>query len=88
MDTDTLVRSVLHLALAGLCEIAGGYLDWLWPREGRVVWLGMVGGLVLFLYGVLPTLQPEGTSLGRIYAAYGGVFITLSLAWGWWVGGG
>jgi small multidrug resistance family-3 protein len=86
MDTGIL-RSVLLFALAGLCEIGGGYLVWLWLREGKVVWLGMAGGLVLFLYGVLPTLQPESPSFGRVYAAYGGVFVALSLLWGWWIDG-
>lgn len=83
----TVTRSILLFILAGLCEIAGGYLVWLWLREGRVVWLGVVGGLVLFLYGVLPTLQPQSASFGRVYAAYGGVFVALSLVWGWWIDG-
>ena len=38
--------------------------------------------------GVLPTLQPAAASFGRIYAAYDGVFVVLSLAWGWWIDGG
>ena len=75
MDGQTIARSLLLFALAGLCEIGGGYLVWLWLREGRAFWLGALGGLVLFLYGVLPTLQPEGASFGRVYAAYGGVFV-------------
>jgi small multidrug resistance family-3 protein len=81
------LRSLLLFALAGLCEIGGGYLVWLWLREGRTVWFGAVGGLILFLYGVLPTLQPAEASFGRVYAAYGGVFVVLSLAWGWWIDG-
>ena len=83
----TIARSVLLFALAGLCAIGGGYLVWLWLREGRAVWLGALGGLVLFLYGVLPTLQPPEAPFGRVYAAYGGVFVALSLGWGWWVDG-
>lgn len=60
VDMDSIIlRSVVLFALAGLCEIGGGYLVWLWLREGRAVWLGAVGGLILFKYGVLPTLQPE-----------------------------
>ncbi len=86
IDTPTL-RSLALFALAGVCEIGGGYLVWLWLREGRAVWLGALGGLILFLYGVLPTLQPETVSFGRVYAAYGGIFVALSLAWGWWVDG-
>ena len=80
-----LVRSLALFILAGLCEIGGGYLVWLWLRERRGVLLGALGGLVLFLYGVLPTLQPA--HFGRVYAAYGGVFVVLSLLWGWWVDG-
>jgi small multidrug resistance family-3 protein len=83
----TMIRSLALFALAGLCEIGGGYLVWLWLREGRSVWLGAVGGLVLFLYGVLPTLQPADAPFGRVYAAYGGVFVVLSLLWGWRIDG-
>ena len=74
-------RSVFYFALAGLCEIGGGYLVWLWLREGKSVWFGSLGGAVLFLYGVIPTLQPA--HFGRVYAAYGGIFIVLSILWGW-----
>ena len=83
----TLIRSILLFAAAGLCEIGGGYLVWLWLREERTVWLGVLGGLILFVYGVLPTLQPEEHSFGRVYAAYGGVFVVLALLWGWWIDG-
>lgn len=75
------MRSVGYFVLAGLCEIGGGYLVWLWLRSGRSVWLGVLGGLLLFLYGVIPTLQPA--AFGRVYAAYGGVFVVLSILWGW-----
>lgn len=74
-------QSVALFVLAGLCEIGGGYLVWLWLRSGRGFLLGALGGLVLFLYGVVPTFQPA--PFGRVYAAYGGVFVVLSLAWGW-----
>jgi small multidrug resistance family-3 protein len=78
-----MATSVLYFILAGLCEIGGGYLVWLWLREGKTVWLGVIGALVLVLYGVVPTLQ--AANFGRVYAAYGGVFIALSLLWGWQV---
>lgn len=74
-------RSVLYFLLAGLCEIAGGYLVWLWLREGKSIWFAAVGAVVLVLYGVIPTLQPA--NFGRVYAAYGGVFVVLSILWGW-----
>ena len=76
-------KSVGLFVVAGLCEIGGGYLVWLWLRDGRGVVLGALGGLVLFLYGIVPTLQPA--PFGRVYAAYGGVFVVLSLLWGWLV---
>jgi small multidrug resistance family-3 protein len=79
------IRSIALFVLAGLCEIGGGYLVWLWLRDNRSVALGVVGGFLLFLYGVLPTLQPA--HFGRVYAAYGGVFVVLSLLWGWWIDG-
>jgi len=80
-----LLRSLTLFVLAGLFEIGGGYLVWLWLRDHGSVWLGVLGGLALFVYGVLPTLQPS--HFGRVYAAYGGVFVALSLLWGWWIDG-
>lgn len=53
---------------------------WQWLREERPWPLGFVGALVIVGYGVIPTLQDEA-HFGRVYAAYGGVFIVLSLAW-------
>ena len=81
-----IVQSLLLFVIAGLAEIGGGYLVWLWLRGGRGLLLGVLGGLVLFVYGILPTLQPQG-SFGRIYAAYGGIFVVMSTLWGWGVDG-
>lgn len=78
-------RSIALFVAAGLLEIGGGYLVWLWLREGRAFVIGAIGGLLLFMYGVLPTFQPA--HFGRVYAAYGGVFVVLSLMWGWWLDG-
>lgn len=83
MASRPFVVSILLFLAAGVLEIGGGYLMWLWLREGRGWLIGAVGGLVLFLYGVVPTLQPA--NFGRVYAAYGGVFVVLSILWGWWV---
>lgn len=76
-------HSLALFALAGLCEIGGGYLIWQWWRNGANWSVGAVGALVLFLYGIVPTYQP--THFGRVYAAYGGVFVALSIIWGWGV---
>lgn len=85
MSAGAVFRSAGLFVLAGLLEIGGGYLVWLWLREGRALVLGAAGGLVLFLYGVVPTFQPA--HFGRVYAAYGGVFVVLSVLWGWWIDG-
>jgi small multidrug resistance family-3 protein len=71
--------------LAGLCEIGGGYLMWQSFREGRHWSYGALGAAILILYGIIPTLQPA--HFGRVYAAYGGMFIVLSLLWGWGIDG-
>jgi small multidrug resistance family-3 protein len=76
-----IVTSLFYFVLAGLCEIGGGYLVWLWLREGKSAWFALIGAVVLILYGFVPTLQPA--HFGRVYAAYGGIFIVLSILWGW-----
>jgi small multidrug resistance family-3 protein len=75
-----ILLSLFFFFLAGLFEIGGGYLVWLWLREDMSWILGAIGGFVLFLYGVVPTFQP--TYFHRIYATYGGVFIVMALLWG------
>jgi len=76
-----IVTSLFYFVLAGLCEIGGGYLVWLWLREGKSAWFALIGAVVLILYGFVPPLQPA--HFGRVYAAYGGIFIVLSILWGW-----
>ena len=66
--------------LAGLFEIGGGYLVWLWLRKKKTYLLGIVGGIIMLLYGIVPTFQPA--EFGRVYAAYGGIFIISSILWG------
>lgn len=76
-------KSVLFFTLAGLCELGGAYLIWLWLKGGRSAWLGVLGAVVLVTYGYLHTQQPA--NYGRIQAAYSGYFIALALLWGWLV---
>jgi small multidrug resistance family-3 protein len=78
-----MLKSLLFFVLSGLCEIGGGYLVWLCIRDGKSVWWALAGAVLLTCYGFVATLQP--VSFGRAYAAYGGVFIVLSLLWGWQV---
>ena len=77
------MRSTALFILAGLFEIGGGYLVWLWIREQRSAWLGLIGFALLALYGVVPVFQPPEHPFGRVYAVYGAVFIILSVLWGW-----
>lgn len=76
-----IAKSLFYFILAGLFEIGGGYLIWLWLRESKEIWYGITGAFILILYGIIPTFQPA--SFGRVYAAYGGIFIVLSILWGW-----
>lgn len=77
-----MLKVVVIFLLAGLAEIGGGYLIWQWLREGKSAMFGLVGGIALILYGVVVTFQTFPT-FGRVYAAYGGVFVFLSVLWGW-----
>jgi small multidrug resistance family-3 protein len=76
-----ILQSLFLFIFAGLCEIGGGYLIWLWIREGRGIEYAVLGAIILVLYGIIPTLQTS--NFGRVYAAYGGIFIVLALLWGW-----
>ena len=80
-----IIHSLIFFVVAGLCEIGGGYLVWLWMREGKSPGYALSGAIILVIYGIIPTFQPA--DFGRVYAAYGGVFIVLSLLWGWKVNG-
>ncbi|MDT0382462.1 YnfA family protein [Streptomyces sp. DSM 42041] len=77
----TVTRSVALFLLAALLEIGGAWLIWQGVREHRgPAWIG-AGVVALGLYGFVATLQPDA-HFGRILAAYGGVFVAGSLAWG------
>ncbi|WP_431802038.1 YnfA family protein [Halobacillus andaensis] len=76
------MSAFLLFLLAGLAEIGGGYLIWLWLREGKPFYFGISGAILLASYGVIATFQ-SFPAFGRVYAAYGGIFIILSVLWGW-----
>ncbi|HEY2205213.1 MAG TPA: YnfA family protein [Pseudonocardia sp.] len=79
--TGTVLRSVGLFVLAAIAEIGGAWLIWQGVREQRgLAWMG-AGVVALGLYGFVATLQPDA-HFGRILAAYGGVFVAGSLAWG------
>jgi len=78
-----MIKSIFYFVLAGIFEIGGGYLVWIWLREGKSMIYAVTGAVALILYGVIPTLQPSNANFGRVYATYGGIFIILSILWGW-----
>ncbi len=77
--------TILHIALlfvlAAVAEIGGAWLIWQAVREGRPWWWAGLGIMALGAYGFVATLQPDA-HFGRILAAYGGIFVAGSLAWG------
>lgn len=76
MDT---LKSIAIFLLAGLCEIGGGYLIWMWLRKDYGIGYAIVGAIALVGYGVVATWQTE--NFARVYATYGGIFIVMSLVW-------
>lgn len=75
-----ILASIILFFVAAFAEIGGGYLVWKWLRERKGVAFGLFGGVILFIYGIIPTLQPA--NFGRVYAAYGGIFIVSAIIWG------
>lgn len=71
----SVVHSVALFIAAGFAEIGGGYLMWLWWRDGRAWPVGFLGA-------DLGLIRHHPDHFGRVYAAYGGVFVVLSVAWG------
>ena len=77
----TIPKTILLFVLAAVAEIGGAWLVWQSVREGRDWWWAGLGVVALGIYGFAATLQPDA-HFGRILAAYGGVFVAGSLAWG------
>lgn len=79
------LKTVGLFILTALAEIIGCYLPYLWLREGRTVWLLVPAALSLVAFVWLLTLHP--TAVGRVYAAYGGVYVVMAIFWLWTVDG-
>ncbi|WP_104181081.1 YnfA family protein [Arthrobacter sp. B0490] len=77
----TILRIALLFVLAALAEIGGAWLIWQAVREGKPWWWAGLGVVALGAYGFVATLQADA-NFGRILAAYGGIFVAGSLAWG------
>ncbi|CAE6909354.1 MAG: YnfA family protein [Pseudomonadaceae bacterium] len=79
------LKTIGLFVLTALAEIIGCYLPYLWLKQGKSIWLLLPALLSLSLFAWLLTLHP--TAAGRVYAAYGGVYIATALIWLWLVDG-
>ncbi|MFT4047123.1 MAG: YnfA family protein [Solimonas sp.] len=79
------LHAVALFIVTALAEIAGCYLPYLVLREQRTPWLLLPAAASLALFAWLLTLHP--TAAGRVYAAYGGIYIAVALLWLWRVNG-
>ncbi|MFO1347600.1 MAG: YnfA family protein [Pseudomonadales bacterium] len=79
------LKTIGLFLITAVVEIAGCYLPYLWLRENKSVWLLLPAALSLALFAWLLSLHP--TAAGRVYAAYGGVYIFVAVFWLWAVDG-
>jgi small multidrug resistance family-3 protein len=79
------VHSICCSCSRASAEAGGGYLMWLWWRDGCAWPVHILDAVVLVPYGITPTYQPA--HFGRVDTAYGGVFVVPSVLWGWRVEG-
>lgn len=79
------LKTVSLFFVTALAEIVGCYLPYLWLRENKPIWLLVPGALSLVLFVWLLSLHP--TAAGRVYAAYGGVYIVMAILWLWVING-
>ncbi len=74
-----LLKTTLLFFITALAEIIGCFLPWLWLKKGASMWLLLPAALSLGLFVWLLTLHP--TASGRVYAAYGGVYVLTAMLW-------
>jgi len=79
------IKTILLFLVTAVAEIVGCYLPYLWLTQGKSAWLLIPAGLSLALFAWLLSLHP--TAAGRVYAAYGGVYIFVAILWLWAVDG-
>lgn len=80
-----MIKTFLLYVLTAVAEILGCYLPWLWLKQGGSAWLLLPAAVSLAAFAWLLTLHPAAA--GRVYAAYGGVYVGVALAWLWLVDG-
>ena len=76
-----LIKAFALFVATALAEIVGCYLPYLWLKQGRTAWLLVPAAASLALFAWLLTLHP--TAAGRVYAAYGGVYVGVAILWLW-----
>ena len=79
------IKTLLLFVITAVAEIVGCYLPYLWLKQNKPVWLLIPAGASLALFAWLLSLHP--TAAGRVYAAYGGIYICVAIAWLWAVDG-
>lgn len=79
------LKTLSLFVVTALAEIVGCYLPYLWLKQDRSAWLLVPAGIALALFAWLLSLHPAAA--GRVYAAYGGVYIGVAIAWLWAVDG-
>lgn len=78
-------KTIALFLVTAVAEIVGCYLPYLWLREGKSAWVLVPALLSLALFAWLLSLHP--TAAGRVYAAYGGVYVFVAILWLWFVDG-
>lgn len=79
------LKTIALFFVTAVAEIVGCYLPYLWLKQEKSVWLLVPSALSLALFAGLLSLHP--TAAGRVYAAYGGVYIFVAIMWLWSVEG-
>ena len=80
-----MLKTFALFAVTAVAEIVGCYLPYLWLKQGKSAWLLVPAAASLALFAWVLSLHP--TAAGRVYAAYGGVYIAVAVFWLWWVDG-
>ena len=79
------LKTIALFLITAVAEIVGCYLPYLWLKQDKSIWLLIPAAISLSLFAWLLTLHP--TAAGRVYAAYGGVYIFVAIVWLWLVDG-
>jgi small multidrug resistance family-3 protein len=79
------LKTIGLFAVTAVAEIVGCYLPYLWLRQGKSAWLLVPAAVSLAVFAWLLTLHP--TAAGRVYAAYGSVYLVAALLWLWAIDG-